>query len=171
MKCAGQAFSDTVDLATRLVVVVVGKKSILVVDDDRTILTSLAELLRLEGYDVDVAETGSEAMKKADARYYNLALLDIKLPDMDGTELLDKMRETVPKMVKIMVTGYPELGNAVKSLNMGANAYLLKPVDPKTLLEMVQKKLQDQDEAERMSQEKVKEWIETRVRKLKHGEG
>ena len=148
-----------------------GKKSILIVDDDRAILSSLEKILQLEGYSVDTAETGREAIEKAKNRFYNLMLLDIKLPDMEGTELLRAVDETEPKMVKIMVTGYPTLENAVKSLNLGADAYLMKPIDPQELLDVVEKKLKEQEEADVMDAEKVKEWIKTRIRRLKTGAG
>jgi DNA-binding response OmpR family regulator len=140
------------------------------VDDDKIILRGLKNVLELEGYHVDTAETGQNAVEKSETCYYNLALLDIKLPDIEGTDLLIKMHDSLPKMVKIMVTGFPGLESAVKSLNMGADAYLMKPVKPRELLKIVREKLMAQEEAEKMNQEKVKEWIETRVRKLKHGE-
>lgn len=146
------------------------KKSILIVDDDKIILKSLQDVLRLEGYYVDAVETGREAVEKSETGFYNLALLDIKLPDMEGTELLKKMHDSFPKMVRIMVTGYPDLENAVKSLNFGADAYLVKPVDTRKLLRVVAEKLKEQEEAEEMSREKVKKWIETRVQKLQRGE-
>jgi DNA-binding NtrC family response regulator len=145
-------------------------KSIIVVDDDEIILRGLKNVLELEGYHVDTAETGRNAVEKSKTRYYNLALLDIKLPDIEGTDLLIKMHDIHPKMVKIMVTGFPGLESAVKSLNMGADAYLMKPVKPRELLKVVREKLMAQEDAEKMNQEKVKEWIETRVQKLKHGE-
>jgi two-component system response regulator HydG len=145
-------------------------KSILIVDDDQVILKSLKGVLNIEGYHVDTAGTGQEAIKKFQAKFYNLTLLDIKLPDMDGTKLLSNIHQTEPKMMKIMVTGYPELDNAVQSLNLGADAYLMKPVNPKMLLKVVKEKLGEQEEIEKMSEEKVKNWIETRVMKLKTGE-
>jgi len=144
----------------------VEKKSILIVDDDKAILKSLKAILQLEGYSVDTAETGSEAIEKSKARFYNLALLDIKLPDMEGTELLTKMQRTIPRMMKIMVTGHANLENAVKALNLGADAYIVKPVNPQKLLKVVEEKLEEQEEAEKMTQEKVTEWIKTHVRKL-----
>jgi len=145
-------------------------KSILIVDDDQVILKSLKGVLNIEGYHVDTVGTGQEAIKKFQANFYNLVLLDIKLPDMDGTKLLSNIHQTEPKMMKIMVTGYPELDNAVQSLNLGADAYLMKPVNPKMLLKVVKEKLGEQEEVEKMSEEKVKNWIENRVMKLKTGE-
>lgn len=142
-------------------------KGILIVDDDRTVLKSLKKILELEGYYVDTAETGREAIEKSKAQFYNLALLDINLPDMEGTKLLKMMHNTLPKMVKIIVTGYPALENAVKAVNMGADAYIMKPIDHPKMLQFVKKKLKEQEEAEKFSQEKVKDWIETRVKKLR----
>jgi two-component system nitrogen regulation response regulator NtrX len=144
----------------------VEKKSILIVDDDRTILRSLREILEFEGYSVETVQTGQEAIEKSKSEFYNLALLDIKLPDMEGTKLLEAMHETSPRMVKIMVTGYPALQNAVESLNMGADAYLMKPVHPQRMLKVVEEKLKEQEEAKSMTEEKVAKWIETRVKKL-----
>jgi DNA-binding NtrC family response regulator len=142
------------------------KKSILIVDDDIAILKYATHILQLEGYDVDAAETGFEAIEKSNARFYNLALLDIKLPDMEGTELLTKMHRTTPSMMKIMVTGFPSLNNAVEALNLGADAYLLKPVELEELLKVVKEKLKEQEEVEKMSEERVADWIKTRVQKL-----
>jgi DNA-binding NtrC family response regulator len=142
------------------------KKSILVVDDDKAILDSFKAILKSEGYSVDTAETGREAIEKSETRFFNLSLLDIKLPDMEGTELLIEMHREMPKMMKIMITGYPSLENAVEAVNQGADAYVVKPVDPEELLNIVEEKLKEQEEAERMTQEKVTEWIRTRVRKL-----
>ncbi len=143
------------------------KKSILVVDDDKAILKYAKGILQLEGYDVDVAETGFDAMEKSSTRYYNLVLLDIMLPDIQGTELLTKMHRTTPKMMKIMVTGFPSFDNAVEALNMGADAYLLKPVELEELLKVVKEKLYEQEEAEKMSEEQVADWINLRIQKLK----
>ncbi|MEM4245983.1 MAG: response regulator [Candidatus Bathyarchaeia archaeon] len=142
-------------------------KRILIVDDDKGILKSLGAILRMRGYKVDTAETGKEAVEKSKSAVYNLAILDIKLPDMEGTDLLVKMHETMPRMMKIMLTGYPSLENAVKSLNLGADAFLMKPVNPKELLKVVEEKLREQSEVEMLSEDKVKRWIQTRMEKLK----
>ena len=74
-----------------------------------------------------------------------MALLDMRLPDMKGTDLLLKMQETRPKMVKIMVTGYPSFDTAVESLNRGADGYIMKPIDPEKLLRIIEGKLRDQE--------------------------
>jgi two-component system response regulator HydG len=143
------------------------KRSILVVDDDKDILETLTDLLRLKGYEVDTAENAKDAMEKARTRTFNLALLDIKLPDMEGTVLLSKLHQMKPKMMKIMVTGYPTLQNAMASLNLGADAYTLKPVSPKELLKIVEEKLAEQSRVEMLSEEQVADWIKARLEKLK----
>ena len=143
------------------------KKKILVVDDDKGILDTVTTILRLKGFDVDTAETGHDAIERSRLTHFNLALLDIKLPDMEGTELLVKMHQGNPRMMKVMLTGYPSLENAVTAVNLGADAYLMKPVNPKDLLKVVEEKLREQSEAEMLSEEKVAEWIQTRLRKVK----
>ena len=121
------------------------KKSILIIDDDRGILGGFKLLLERKGYLIDTAETGSEAIEKVRSRYFNLALIDLRLPDIDGTVLLSEFRELNPEMKKIIITGYSTRENAIESLNQGANAYLEKPVTPGKLLEIVAKKLAEQE--------------------------
>jgi len=140
--------------------------TILVVDDDKSIRKTLVAILEEEGYTVDTAENAEEAIKKSNARFYNVALVDIRLPDMEGTKLLNAMKETTPKMVKIIVTGYPSLRNAVEAVNNGADAYVLKPVDAENLLKTIKDQLEKQGEARRYSEQKVAEFIRTRAREL-----
>ncbi|MFQ5950578.1 MAG: response regulator [Candidatus Geothermarchaeales archaeon] len=142
------------------------KKSILIVDDDESIRRSLTLVFAKKGYDTETARTGREAIEKTQRRFFNLALLDIRLPDMQGTELLTEMHRDKPRMMKIMVTGYPSLENAVEAVNKGADAYVMKPAEPERLLRLVEERLEEQQEAEKMSEEKVAEWIRSRARKL-----
>ncbi len=139
---------------------------ILVVDDDESIRKTIAAILEEKGYIVDTAENGKAAIEKSNANFYNLALIDIRLPDMEGTRLLAEMKETTPKMVKIIVTGYPSLQNAITVVNRGADGYLLKPVNIDSLLETIKRHLEKQREARRYSEEKVAEFIRTRVKEL-----
>jgi len=137
---------------------------ILVIDDDETVRESLATVLQEQGFAVDTAENGKEAIEKSKANVYNLALIDIRLPDMEGTRLLTELRETTPKMAKIIITGYPSLENAVQSVNDGADGYVIKPFDIDNLLEAIKEQLKKQEEARTYSEEKVKEFVETRAR-------
>ncbi len=144
------------------------KPSILIVEDDENTRGILSTLLQREGYKTDTAKTGREAMEKSKVEFYNLALLDIKLPDVEGTKLLTTMHESFPKMMKIMVTGYPSLENAVEAVNLGADAYIIKPVDPVKLTALIKEKLEEQKQVDKMTEEKVTEWIKTRARKLEN---
>ena len=142
------------------------KPRILIVEDDDNIRETLSRILEQEGYEVETAQTGQEGIKKSKAKFFNLALLDIKLPDMEGTKLLTAINETLPKMIKIMLTGYPSLENAIESLNKGADAYIIKPVKPEKLLALIKEQLEKQSQAEKMTEDKVTDWIKTRARKL-----
>lgn len=142
------------------------KNRILVVDDDEDIRKTLKAILEEEGYNVDTVANGKEAIEKSNGNFYNLALIDIRLPDMDGTALLTEMKETTPKMIKIIITGYAELENAIEAVNKGADGYLVKPLKIDKLLEMIREHLKRQGEARRYSQEKVTEYIKTRVKEL-----
>lgn len=137
---------------------------ILVIDDDESTRRSLSTVLEEEGYEVDVAASGHEAVAKSRMNLYNLVLVDLRLPDMDGTRLLTEMRETVPGMVKIIITGYPSLENAIEAVNRGADSYMVKPYNVDDVLRRVEETLLRQREAKRYSEEKVKEYIETRAR-------
>jgi DNA-binding NtrC family response regulator len=139
---------------------------ILVVDDDENIRKVLVAILEDEGYSVDSVDTARKAIEKTRINYYNLALIDVRLPDMEGIELLTKMRDTTPKMRKIIITGYPTLQNAVEAVNKGANAYVMKPFDIEKVLKEIEEQLKKQAQEKRYSQEKVTEFIETRVREL-----
>jgi DNA-binding NtrC family response regulator len=141
------------------------KKRILIIEDDKIVLGNFKDILELEGYSVDTAENGKEAIEKSNANFYNLALIDIRLPDMDGTQLLTKMRDTVPRMVKIIVTGYPSLENAKDAVNKGADAYVVKPIlNIEEFLNTLKEHLKKQKEAQRYSEQKVAEYIETRAK-------
>jgi DNA-binding NtrC family response regulator len=140
-------------------------KRILIVDDDKLVLDSFKQSLELEGYVVDTAETGREAIEKSKASFYNLALIDIRLPDMEGTELLTAMRDTTPKMRKLIVTGYPSLSNAVAAVNKDADGYIIKPImDMNELLNVIKEQLKKQEEARQYSEKKVAEFIESRMK-------
>ena len=120
-------------------------KTILVVDDDKSILRTFIRILQKNGYKIDAVETGKEAIEKADMRHYDLALVDIKLPDMDGTDLLAKMKKPLQNTIKIMVTGFPSVESGVRALDEGADAYLVKPVKPEELLMLIEEKLKSKE--------------------------
>ncbi len=139
---------------------------ILVIDDDENITKVVSAILKDQGYSVDIAGTGTEAIKKTQTNHYDLMLVDIRLPDMEGTEVIIRVRDTTPKIRKIIVTGYPTLQNAVTAVNRGADAYIMKPFDVEKMLATVKEQLEKQKEERKFSEERVAEFIETRVKEM-----
>lgn len=139
---------------------------ILIVDDDENIRIVLTAILEDEGYFVESVGTAKKAIEVTKKKAYNVALIDIRLPDMEGTELLGHFKDTVPRMRKIIITGYPTLQNAIEAINRRADAYLMKPFDVEKVLITIRDQLSRQDEEKKYSQEKVAEFIETRVKEL-----
>jgi DNA-binding NtrC family response regulator len=142
------------------------KPSVLVIDDDEDIRKVLSEILKDNGYNADSAETGRQALRKTEKKFYNIALIDIKLPDTDGIELLTKIKETKPKMRKIIITGYPTLKNAVEALNKGADAYIMKPLDIEKVLATIKEQLKKQRREQKMTEKQLVQYIETRVKQI-----
>lgn len=139
---------------------------ILVVDDDESIRKVLASILEEKGFSVDTAQSGKEGIKKTQCEFYNVALIDIRLPDMDGTKVLASIKETNPPMVKIIVTGYPSLQNAIDAVNKGADAYILKPFKVDNVLSIIKEHLNKQMDNKKYGELKILEFIQTRARAL-----
>ncbi|HEY2118003.1 MAG TPA: sigma-54 dependent transcriptional regulator [Candidatus Acidoferrum sp.] len=106
------------------------KANLLVVDDELIVRDSLDKWFHEEGYDVTVAENAHEALTKMAAKHYDLALVDIKMPGIDGVELQRRMHEVDPDMLVIIMTGYASVETAVSALKNGAYDYVSKPFDP-----------------------------------------
>ena len=140
---------------------------ILLVDDDFTILETLELILKEVGYLVDVAQTGKEAIEKSFSNFYNLAIVDWRLPDVEGTKLLNQFKQTTPKMMKIMLTGYPSMQNAMDSVNAQADAFFQKPVSTESLLEKIRTLLIQQEQSKKFDQDKVASFIQTRATELR----
>ena len=138
----------------------------MIVDDDESIRKVLKAILEEKGYRVDTADSGKKAIEKTEKAFYNLALIDIRLPDIEGVKLLSKIKETTPKMRKVIITGYPSLQNAVEAVNKGADAYIIKPLNIDEVLALIEEQLKKQSEEEKFSEEKVAEFIETRIKQL-----
>ncbi|MFH1169776.1 MAG: ATP-binding protein [Chloroflexota bacterium] len=120
------------------------KDSILVVDDDLDFLNVIQRILRAKGFAVDTAPSASQAIARARENAYNAAVLDISLPDTDGTELLSVLVGMLPDIIAIMLTGHSSAHNAMQSLNRGAFAFLEKPLDPDNLLSVISRGLEKQ---------------------------
>ena len=142
------------------------KARILAIDDDENIRKVILAILEDEGYIVDSVGTAREAIERSRRKVYNVALIDIRLPDMEGIELLTKFKDTTPRMRKIIVTGYPTLQNAVDAVNKGADAYIVKPFDVRKVLKTIEEQLVKQQAEKQYSQERVADFIEARVKEL-----
>ena len=101
---------------------------ILIVDDEGDMCWALENILRPAGYAVTTATSGAEAIEKAQEGFFDLALLDIRLPDIEGIELVARLKEIQPNMEMIMITAYASLETAVRALNEGVSAYFTKPL-------------------------------------------
>ena len=117
------------------------KASILIVDDESVVRDSLAKWFEEEGYSVDTATSAREALLKLPRQRWDLALVDIKMPGMDGLELHRKIREVDPNIIVIIMTGYASVETAVQALKDGAYDYIMKPFDPDDLTHAVAKAL------------------------------
>jgi len=120
------------------------KDCILVVDDDESTRMSLTLLLKRKGFKIELAGTGKEALAIAEKRTVNLTLLDIKLPDIDGIQLLAPLIKTNPDMAIIMITGFASVESAVQSLTAGASGYITKPIDLDDMLARIKNALDHQ---------------------------
>ncbi len=111
---------------------------ILVVDDEPIVRDSIRDWLHEEeGFHVETAESGKQALEKLQARPFCLMLLDIKMPEMDGVEVLEKARKLVPDLSVIMMTAYATVETAVEAMKIGALDYLIKPFEPDALIPKV----------------------------------
>lgn len=139
---------------------------ILIVDDDPEILGTFREILKASGYSVMTADTSARALGLVRDSPFRLALLDIRLPDMEGTELLREIRKVRPTIKCIMVTGFANLDNAVTSLNGGASGYVMKPVNPGNLLGTIKEKLNEQQAEEKITSDRVADWAAEQLLRL-----
>ena len=116
-----------------------GKGSILIIDDEEIIRESCRRVLEPAGYAVKTAKSGTEGLRAFEAEVFSLVLTDLKMPDMDGIEVLVKIRESRPDTDVIIMTGYGTVKTAVKAMKMGVFDYIEKPFSPDDLLNLVAK--------------------------------
>jgi DNA-binding response OmpR family regulator len=116
--------------------------TILVVDDEEIVRLSCRRVLCGDGYEVDLATGGEEALKLVKAKAYDLVILDIMMPHVDGFTLLQEIREGQPEMKFIVITGLNQMEMSVRAAEIGASAYIGKPFDPDELLTKVAKVLE-----------------------------
>jgi DNA-binding NtrC family response regulator len=136
--------------------------NVLVVDDDEQLQKLLSEILSGEGFQVKCAGNGKQAIDLSNKEFFNVALIDIHLPDMEGTELLGKLRKTEPEIIKIIITGNATLENSIDAANKGVDGYIVKPFDPAKLLKAIKQRLDKQEKLVEFDEKKVAEYIESR---------
>lgn len=100
---------------------------ILIVEDELDLANALARGLRQQGYAVDIAVTGEEGWEKGEVNEYDLAILDLNLPEMDGLEVCRRLRDSKPELLILMLTARSRLEDKVTGLDLGADDYLVKP--------------------------------------------
>jgi len=120
------------------------RATILVVDDELSIRVSLGDLLRRDGYQVEVAENAGSALEMLKTRSFDLLIVDIKMPGMDGLEMLKQVVEDDPEASVVMMTAYASIGSAVQAIKLGAIDYVVKPFDPLEIGMLVERIIKNQ---------------------------
>ncbi|MBD3172367.1 response regulator [Candidatus Bathyarchaeota archaeon] len=118
---------------------------ILIIDDDRNFTKLFSEILEGEGYETVIANNGAEALEILQDDFFAILIIDIRLPDIDGIELISKIDKTDPDMRKIILTGNPSLENVQNALKKGAHDYLVKPVKLEEIKETINTQLDKLD--------------------------
>ena len=138
------------------------KTRILIVDDYMGICSALTAVFGEEGYETETAGTGKDAIEKAQENFFNISLLDIKLPDTEGINLVAPLKELHPDMDVLMITGHASLETAVRALHEGASAYIIKPLNMHEVLGVVRDALEKQRliEEKLLAEEELKEYSE-----------
>jgi len=119
------------------------KHKLLLVDDEDPLRTLVKHELESQGFDVDEADSGAAAIEKMGSNKFDLVVLDIRMPEMDGLEVLRNIRENNLAGKVIMLTGVDELKIARDSLQLGANDFMTKPFDFKNLLACIHRVLKE----------------------------
>ena len=117
---------------------------VLIIDDERPVLMTLEALLKRHGYQVETAPTATQGLKVLKSKFPSLVLLDLRLPDADGLEMLERIKTELPKVQVIILTAHDSLHNAIESMKRGAYHFISKPYAPEELLSLVEKALETQ---------------------------
>ncbi len=120
------------------------KVNILIVDDEEIVRESLANWLEEDGYEVEAVENGARALERLPAKDWNLAMIDLKMPGMDGIQLMDEIRKVRPDTIVIIMTAYATVDTAVQAMKKGAYDYIVKPFNPEDLSITIRKIIEHQ---------------------------
>ena len=119
-------------------------RHVLIIDDERPVLMTLEALLKRHGYQVDTAPTATQGLRLLKSKSPILVLLDLRLPDADGLEMLDRIKSESPGIQVIILTAHDSLHNAIESIKRGAYHFISKPYAPEELLSLIEKALEKQ---------------------------
>ncbi len=119
-------------------------RRILVVDDEANLRQSLARILHQMGGEVTTAADGAEALQRLEAAPYDLVYLDIRLPGMDGLQVLRQIHDRYPQLAVVLLTAHASISSAVEAVRLGATDYLIKPITPEALIARTRTILADQ---------------------------
>jgi DNA-binding NtrC family response regulator len=136
------------------------RPKLLIIDDNANMRETLADILEEKGYRVETAKTALEAMQIAQESFFNIALIDINLPDRTGIELLREFKSMYPSRINIMITASATLRNAVEALNLGADGYILKPIDFIKLDKIMKECLRRQLKTLKATEQRLAELVE-----------
>jgi DNA-binding response OmpR family regulator len=145
------------------------KGKVLIVDDEAKMRKSLREILELEGYQVADAQDGTSALSQLDQAAFDLIMLDLKMPGMDGLEVMAQVRATNIDTRIIMLTAHGSLDSAIHALRQGAYDYILKPSPPNEILASVSRAMGEKSDTDRKRQ--LLSQIEASLQELKDAEG
>jgi DNA-binding response OmpR family regulator len=145
------------------------KGNILIVDDEQIVRDSLKEILRLEGYEVEAVGSGEEAKITLKNNSFDLMLLDLKMPGIDGLEVLRDATKLAPDIRVILLTAHGSLESAIEALHFGAHDYILKPSSPRVILSSIARGLAKK--AEQHRKRMLLDQIDSSLRHLKDAEG
>ena len=140
-----------------------GKPKILIVDDEKGLRFGTQRLLEDEGFDVDTAENGVEGIKLGTTYDYDVAVIDMKMPDIDGLDVLREIKKANPATVCFIATAYASYDTAIESTRLGALSYIPKPFTPDELLNQVQQGLKQRlliKESEKLKKEREERLLE-----------
>ena len=137
-------------------------EKVLLVDDEEEFVETLAERMRSRGMEVATSKSGKHALELIDEKPYDVVVLDLQMPGMDGLEALARIKERQPNIQVVLLTGHATVDKGVEAMKKGALEFLEKPIDLSTLSEIIQ-----QAKAEKMIL--LEEDAEERIREILHG--
>jgi DNA-binding NtrC family response regulator len=137
------------------------REKVLLVDDEKEFIETLAERMQNRGMDVSSTTSAVEALKMAEEEAYDAIILDLKMPEMDGIEVLATLKERHPELQVILLTGHATVQKGIEAMKLGAMDFLEKPFDIKVLSEKIKKAhTQKMIIVEKRTQEKIKQIIQ-----------